>query len=453
MKKVKFSILLSIMLLGSATSFAQSKWVIRFNDDSEKEFDIENIKEMFPREGTPINPTDSSTIVFTVHDDTPQTRSAGAGMQGKLNSHFVVEGVKYADSKQSVVFDDYYVKYVDGMLGIWDYVGLTNIYDWSQPIKYWDYSSEKYNFIAYSTGDAMAVYNEAAGLSDGQVFVSSIDASKMNGVVDDKGKVTDGAFFIKGKTADIAKAYVADAKTVYKGNDYGKEVELSFYPLSPKVRLAFYETVPGYSVRDLKFYENDETVVGGEARLYTDNTEIFSDYGKYIVYYPTTGTINQGSADYNKPHIAFVADTNGTVETNKAFGALNYSTKEYHEPNGQYYLGRSSSSASFAGKLYDNYFTRVNPNEAGATLSLKVDYKLVATDGSGEIINIKGAKAQVPAQYTSWQSGYSYTYLFKIYDLSWGGTSMNPEEMFPITFEAVVIDKEQSSDVIVNSEL
>ena len=438
--------LLAGMLLWNASTFAQSKWVIRFNDDSEKEFDIENIKEMFPREGTPINPTDSR-IVFTVHDDTPQTRSAGAGMQGKLNSHFVVEGVKYADSKQSVVFDDYYVKYVDGMLGIWDYVGLTNIYDWSQPIKYWDYSSEKYNFIAYSTGDAMAVYNEAAGLSDGQVFVSSIDASKMNGVVDDKGKVTDGAFFIKGKTADIAKAYVADAKTVYKGNDYGKEVELSFYPLSPKVRLAFYETVPGYSVRDLKFYENDETVVGGEARLYTDNTEIFSDYGKYIVYYPTTGTINQGSNDYNKPHIAFVADTNGPAETNKSFGALNYSTKEFYEPNGQYYLGRSSSSASFAGKLSDNYFTSVNPNEAGATLNLKVDYKLVSTDGSGEIINIKGATAQVPAKYTSWQSGYSYTYLFKIYDLSWGGTSMNPEEMFPITLDAVVIEEVRSSTV------
>ncbi len=433
---------------------AQSEWVVRFNDGSEKAFDIENIKEMFPREGAPINPTEPDKIVFTVHDDTPQTRSIGAGMQGKLNNHFVVEGVKYADSKQTVVFDDYFVKYVDGSEPIvWDYVGLTNINDWSQPIKYWDNSSEKYNFIAYSTGTAMAVYNEAAGISDGQVHVSPIDASKMNGVVDDKGKVTDGAFFMKGKTADLAKAYVADAKTVYKGDDYGKEIELSFHPLSTQLRLAFYETIPGYSVRDLKFYENDETVAGSEARLYTDNTEIFSDYGKYIVYYPTTGTINQGSNDYNKPHIAFVADTNGPAETNKSFGALNYSTKEFYEPNGQYYLGRSSSSASFAGKLSDNYFTSVNPNEAGATLNLKVDYKLVSTDGSGEIINIKGATAQVPAKYTSWQSGYSYTYLFKIYDLSWGGTSMNPEEMFPITFEAVVIDKEKSSVVIVNSEL
>ena len=427
---------------------AQSEWVVRFNDGSEKAFDIENIKEMFPREGTPINPTDSNKIVFTVHDDTPQTRSADDVIRGKLNNHFVVEGVKYADSKQTVVFDDYFVKYVDGSEPIvWDYVGLTNINDWSQPIKYWDNSSEKYNFIAYSTGDAMAVYNEAAGLSDGQVFVSPIDASKMNGVVDDKGKVTDGAFFMKGKTADLAKAYVADAKTVYKGNDYGKEIELSFHPLSTQLRLAFYETIPGYSVRDLKFYENDETVAGSEARLYTDNTEIFSDYGKYIVYYPTTGTINQGSNDYNKPHIAFVADTNGTAETNKVFGALNYSTKEYYEPNGQYYLGRSSSSASFAGKLSDNYFTSVNPNEAGATLNLKVDYKLVSTDGSGEIINIKGATAQVPAKYTSWQSGYSYTYLFKIYDLSWGGTSMNPEEMFPITLDAVVIEEVRSSTV------
>lgn len=448
MNTKKCIMLLAVVLLGSASVFAQSKWVIRFNDDSEKEFDIENIREMFPREGTPINPTESSKIVFTVHDDTPQTRSAGAGMQGKLNNHFVVEGVKYADSKQSVIFDDYYVKYFDGMPGIWDYVGLTNIYDWSQPIKYWDDSSERYNFIAYSTGDAMAVYNEAAGLSDGQVYVSPIDASKMNGVVDEKGKITDGAFTMKGKTEDLAKAYVADAKTVYKGNDYGKEVELSFHPLSTQLRLAFYETIPGYSVRDLKFYENDETVADGEARLYTDNIEIFSDYGQYIVYYPTTGTINQGSADYNKPHIAFVADTNGIAETNKVFGALNYSYPEEQErPQDRNYLGRTSASATYAGKLSDNYFTSVNPNEAGATLSLKVDYKFVATDGSGEIINIKGAKAQVPAQYTSWRPGYSYTYLFKICDLSWGGTSMNPEEMFPITFDAVIIEEVRSPSV------
>lgn len=447
MKRHLFISVVMLFGIGLYSAYAQNQWVIRFNDGSERAFNINEIKEMFPREGTPINPTEPDKIVFTVHDDTPQTRSIGAGMQGKLNNHFVVEGVKYADSKQTVVFDDYFVKYVDGSEpSVWDYVGLTNINDWNQPIKYWDNSSEKYNFIAYSTGDAMAVYNEAAGLSDGQVFVSPIDVSKMNGVVDDKGKITDGAFTMKGKTADLAKAYVADAKTVYKGNDYGKEVELSFHPLSTQLRLAFYETIPGYSVRDLKFYENDETVADGEARLYTDNIEIFSDYGQYIVYYPTTGTINQGSADYNKPHIAFVADTNGPAETNKLFGALNYSTKEFYEPNGDY-LGRASYSASFAGKPSDNYFAIVNPNEAGATLNIKVDYTLVSTDGSGEIINIKGATAQVPAKYTSWQSGYSYTYLFKIYDLSWGGTSMNPEEMFPITFDAVIIEEVRSSTV------
>lgn len=439
--------LLAFVLLGSAGVFAQNKWVIRFNDESEKEFDIENIKEMFPREGTPINPTDSSKIVFSVPDNTPQTRSASAGMQCRLNNHFVVEGVKYADSKQTVVFDDYFVKYVDGSEPIvWDYVGLTNIHDWNQPIKYWDNSSEKYNFIAYSTGNAIAVYSKAANLSDGEVYVSPIDASKMNGVVDDKGKVTDGAFFIKGKTADIAKAYVADAKTVYKGNDYGKEVELNFHSLSTQVRLAFYETIPGYSVRDLKFYENDETVVGGEARLYTDNTEIFSKYGKYIVYYPTTGIINQSSKDYNKPHFAFIADTNNTAETNKTFGVLNYTAKQLNEPDGNY-LGRTSMTASFAGNFSDNYSTNVNPNEAGAILNIKVDYTLVAIDGSGEIINVKGAKAQVPAQYTSWQPGYSYTYMFKICALSWGGTGTNPEEMYPITFDAVVIDEISSSSV------
>ena len=170
------------------------------------------------------------------------------------------------------------------------------------------------------------------------------------------------------------------------------------------------------------------------------NGTIWNDEGVQI-------TSTALAADYNKPHIAFVADTNGTVETNKVFGALNYSTKEYYEPNGQYYLGRSSSSASFAGNPSNSYFTSVNPNEAGATLNIKVDYTLVATDGSGETINIKGAAAQVPAKYTSWQPGYSYTYLFKIYDLSWGGTSMNPEEMFPITLDGVVIEEVRSPSV------
>ena len=44
----KLSMLLAGMLLWNASTFAQSKWVIRFNDDSEKEFDKENIREMFP---------------------------------------------------------------------------------------------------------------------------------------------------------------------------------------------------------------------------------------------------------------------------------------------------------------------------------------------------------------------------------------------------------------------
>ncbi|MDO4992687.1 MAG: hypothetical protein Q4E26_06980 [Prevotellaceae bacterium] len=60
-------------------------------------------------------------------------------------------------------------------------------------------------------------------------------------------------------------------------------------------------------------------------------------------------------------------------------------------------------------------------------LTIKVDYKLVSLDGSGQEINITGADATVPAEFCKWKSNYSYTYLFKISD----------DKLKPITFVAV----------------
>jgi len=107
------------------------------------------------------------------------------------------------------------------------------------------------------------------------------------------------------------------------------------------------------------------------------------------------------------------------------------------------FLGRTLSAASFAGNAEDNYYTVCLPNEENeADYTLSVNFTLEATDGSGEIINITDAKAQIPAENTKWKSGYAYTYIFKITDVY---LYMLTEGMIVITLDSVVIESTDSS--------
>lgn len=143
--------------------------------------------------------------------------------------------------------------------------------------------------------------------------------------------------------------------------------------MNPKVRIGIYETIPGYSVRDLNFYADGTTdITHCTLSAVTDN-EIF------------------------------------TID----FGALNYTTTaELFERIGTNFIGRSSSSASFAGNAADNYYTTCMPNENCTNLNLRVGYTLESTDGSGETIQVTNASVQVLAEYAKWEYGHAYTYLF-----------------------------------------
>lgn len=395
---------------------------------------------------------------------TTRAEYTGAQAAERLNKNFVVQGVKGDGTTQDIVYNNYNVNFVDGTANTttsntagWEYVGqsvhphATTAGIGAQSIKYWDYSASQYDFIAYSAGTATAI---ATGTpAAGQVLISAIDASKMNGVKSG-GVYTDGAYTVEGEATDLAKVYIADMVTAYRDpiatTDYNKEVEFKFRSLSAKVRIALYETVPGYSVNNVVFYTDGSTAANdGKAHLYTTGSDVFNKKGKYIVYFPTTGSSNRGATDYNKAHLAFEAAASGTEKT-KTFGALDYTNKgadkEVAEATGKIYLGRSSNAATFAGNTSENpnYYTVVIPNETGAVLNLKVNYTLVSTDGSGEVINVTGATAQVPAIYAAWKSGYAYTYLFKISQNTNGVTnpSTGPAGLYPITFDAVVTETE-----------
>lgn len=406
---------------------------------------------------TPI--TFSSTSAATTRDDL-----SGADAAEKLGSNFVVEGVKGNGTTQTVVYDHYNVNWVANPYSTtsntngWEYVGQDK-HDHAliaaQTIKYWDYASSQYDFIAFSKGTATAVYSDDDYLAGTNVVLSKIDASKMNGVKTDN-VITAGAYTIKGQVDDLAKVYIADLVTAYRdpieSTDYNKAVNIKFRPLSSKVRIGLYETVPGYSVKDVVFYTNATTATtDSKAYLYTTGSSVFNSEGTYTVYFPTTGSTNVGKADYNKAHISFapVAGDGATV-AKKAFGEIVAGTKvvretaETNSTSDKLYIGRYSNAPTFFGPAADNHYSIVAPNEDGAVLNLKVDYTLLATDGSGEVINVKGATATVPAQYAQWKSGFAYTYLFKISDRTNGFTNpaAGPAGLYPITFDALVLDDE-----------
>ena len=376
-----------------------------------------------------------------------------------LGNNFVVEGVKWdgGSSTKDVVFDHYNVNWVDNTANTttsntdnWEYVGQTKHAfgpTGNQVIKYWDYAKSQYDFIAYSKGTAKAVYTGTPAADE--VLFTEITPSS----------IATSAYTIKGKAAELAKVYIADMVTIYRGGtpDYQSTVQFKFRSLSAKVRIALYEIVPGYSVKDVVFYSDASTkdspaspATWGTAHLFTTGSDVFNEEGTYTVYYPTTGSANTGNTDYNKAHLSFAAASSGTTK-DKTFGALtgslsanNLAAAENAEEAGNFYLGRSSNTAIYAGDKTKNYYTVVIPNETPTALNLKVDYTLVSTDGSGEAIHVTGATATVPAVYGSWKSGYAYTSIFKISQNGNGKTNPDagPEGLYPITFDAVVLNSE-----------
>ena len=380
----------------------------------------------------------------------------GADAAALLGNNFVVYGFKGNGTTQEKVFDHYNVNWATNTANTttsntadWEYVAqakhahATTV---AQTIKYWDYATTQYDFIAWSKGTATAVYAAADYDKDANVLITATTPATMT-------SATGGAYTIKGKAKNLAKVYIADLVTAYRDpvatGDYQKEVDIKFRSLSAKVRIALYETVPGYSVKDVVFYTDASTAAtDGKAHLFTTGTDAFNEEGTYTVYFPTVGSANKSNTDYNKAHVAFTAEASGTAQV-KDFGALDLTNtgaeEETAETASKVYLGRSSNAATYAGVgTPDNYYTIVIPNETGAVLNLKVNYTLLSTDGSGETINVTGATAQVPAIYGAWKSGYAYTYIFKISQNGNGKTNPDagPEGLYPITFDAVVMNNE-----------
>lgn len=369
--------------------------------------------------------------------------SVGASAAKLLGNKFYVLGTKGTlpenNPTETIVFDNYQVNWEENSAGTtadntndWEYVGVTPTglhagakAPTAQSIKFWDYSQPHYDFIAYSVGNnKLAISGDAV---DGTIVGTAINTPKAEDYL---------SYSLTGKSIkDLKDCYYTDVTPVDKA-DYQKPVKFTFKNLTAKVRVAFYETVPGYTVSDIEFYDNGtdhrEDLTGkNEAVLYTTDTKL-STNGTTNVTYPKVGKANESDAAFNKAFVSVVTGTDDQTTTLK-LGNVNYNNKV---------LNTTAKEANMAGKKGDSYFTPVLPAE-GHALTLRLNYTLTSTDGSGETIKVYGATAVVPASYTAWQPNYAYTYIFKISDNTNGATSKEdntPEGLFPITFDAVVAD-------------
>lgn len=413
----------------------------------------------------PITPTESAIVFGSVKKGMTRADATGADAATLLGNKFVVSGYKGSSTATpgNIVFDNYLVEYKENTANTtesnstnWEYVGVANTPIkhaadngiTSQQIKYWDYSKPQYDFIAWSTGSKTAIYEGTPAA--GEVLVSAITPAT----------ATTKAYTFTGTANDLSDCYIADLVTVKKTQYGDNPVEFKFRQLGTKVRIAIYETVPGYSVKDVKFYTTNEiltdpsTQIVNKATIFSTAADIYTE-GTYTVSFPTVDT--PSSDDNNQAHVTFAPKTGVAQTTIVDWGGLNYTIAEEGEKIGTKFLGRSSSTASYAGDPATNYYVIYMPNETGTNLNLRVDYTLESIDGSGEEIFVKNSKAQVPSIYTTWKPGFAYTYLFKISDKTNGRTGVydptqaddatinsDPAGLYPITFDAVVVNAEDN---------
>lgn len=394
------------------------------------------------------NEQNGATSAINFDGDTGKITRAttkGNAAADLLENNFVVVGFKGsktdAANNETYAFDHYNVNFKDGSAfstesnrAGWEYVNqdmkvkgadksLAQSGASQQTIKYWDHSCASYDFIAFSMGkkDAASKYATPTHV--------------------DKANLATAAYTLTGDVNTLSECYISDMKTVQE-KDYNKtSVSMSFRHLASKVRMALFEIVPGYVISDVKFYDatDDTATANPEGTLIGK----FNNSGTLTVFFPTTGTDNAEDKDYNKAHVKFKASTTAGevgVLDSKKFGAVNYNNQtEGTISAGTTYLSQNAATPSYCGAGYQN----VLPSEGAASaITLRIDYKLTSVDGSKETINVKGATATVPAEYTEWKSGYAYTYIFKISQDTNGSTGGSSTGLTAISFDAVVVDDE-----------
>ena len=388
----------------------------------------------------------------------------GSAAAEKLGNAFVVYGTKHAAAESeaatndAIVFNNFQVNWAASTAGTtasnssdWEYVGKTAYESTvtAQTIKYWDYSAaEGYTFYAFSSNDISYPADADDLVSVSKVTSDATSLYNKGYAVTIKSGADDAA-----RNAILNKLYFSDRKPVAKG-EYGKTVSLTFRSIASKVRVGFYETIPGYSVKIDKFYIDDDASAAvttfpamnnakddGYFYASLQNVDRAEDQTLNVTYYDATDATIENRPKFSNPS----ADYAFTLKLGSGSGLLNTT------------LGTSANAPT-----WDNggNYTAIFPFEDNTNpLLLKLDFTLTSEDGQNEVIHVRGARAIIPKQFVQWKSNFAYTYIFKISDKSNGTTGevdgnddpTDSEGLTAITFDAIVVNVDDNKQETITS--
>jgi len=393
--------------------------------------------------GTPQAMSDAISFGGNAGKLTRATSNTGTVAQ-MLDGHFKVYGVKKVSSTWKNAFPNYIVwnsntkttSNPDATSSVgdkegWEYVGTTSqTYGANnthlpnnQTIKYWDYSASEYHFVAGSPASAFTF-----NLTDGDVVSATVTGLKGH-ITKNPGDPT---------TAEIAPIYIATPVKVAK-TGFKSDVEFTFNRQQTFVRVGVFETIPGYHISKIYFYEWDATnSKWATSHAETQNIILASTTNNYFCGSASTETSATITYNWTTDPISYSYNyTTNLVESNNWYGgALNGVPAKTSIDAGLY--GTDKDMASSTG-----YFTVLptKSNIDAKPILVKCDYELTSDGDDAETINVTGATAAIPAAFTKWLPNTTYTYLFKISANTNGTTGTpgtDPEGLFPISFDAVV---------------
>lgn len=345
----------------------------------------------------------------------------GADAAGKLSNNFIVFGTKTKDGQIKTIYNYYNVnwKSPEGTSeGAWVYEGQekTSLNDFGgdQSLKYWDYSATGYDFIAFS----LAGKSIDKGDGNGEIKITKITDS------------SNPTYTLTGNVSDLQSCYIADRISMTSG--YGSPVKFTFHSTGTKVSVGIYEDIPGYSIKDIKFYESSTSETPSEKLvLYANDNLILASAAK--------GSLTISFDENNKAKAALSEEPSSTSTKSSTIKfTFNLDTeKQDHETEEttNKYLSRTGTNPT------PSSTEGVLPCKITGGLNMKVDYTLIATDGSGEEIKVKGATVKIPEDFTDWKGNFHYYYKFKITEKTNGSTgTTGPAGLYPITFAAMVTE-------------
>ena len=396
---------------------------------------------------------------------TRATSNSGTVAQ-MLDGQFKVYGVKSgasAGSDLQKVFVNYSVWDNAGHTTSdshgWEYVGASGAtglgtgsitLSSDQTIKYWDHSAADYRFVAGSPISAFTFNINTDGTD--AIADNTIESATVTGLA---GHLNPNP---SGSKLSTNPVYIADPLIIAESSystAYGTApVTFHFTRQQARVRVGIYETIPGYVIKEIKFY----TQAGSIDATYPHNVILTSGTTSYFRG-ATNGTATI-TYDWSTPSYTFAYNETGvspTVTTAQNWYAGKFESATPNDPTTPAITAVTSTGTGIWGVDNDmdatttGYFTVIPTASAttAAPLLLKCDYTLLSEkDGSAETITVTGATAAVPAAFSKWNANTSYTYIFKISDNTNGSTGNSKVGLYPITFDAVVTSEANAEGTI-----